>query len=99
MIGAIESTIFTNQQTATVASDKNAMQNRLDLQNSIASDSANDKNKEIQEIRPTEENQEVNEDAKQQQNGNDSKKNKKDTKDKNSEDNEKTPLRHLDIKV
>ena len=58
-VGPIGNTIHVNQQMATVASDKNAQLNRLDLQNVAAAAAANDKNKEIMEVRPTEETHEV----------------------------------------
>ncbi len=55
-LGPIGNAIYTNQQMATVASDKNAQQNRFDLQNVAAAAAANDKEEEVQEVRPTEEN-------------------------------------------
>ena len=61
-IGPIASTVFTNQLTPAVASEKNALQNRFELQNIAASESANAKTKEIEEVRPTEENHKVDED-------------------------------------
>ena len=58
-VGPIGNTIHVNQQMATVAADKNAHLNRFDLQNVAAAAAANDKTKEVLEVRPTEETHEV----------------------------------------
>ncbi len=99
MIGPVESAIFTNQQLASVASDKNAAQNRLDLQNSVAAEATNDKEKEVLEVRPTEENHKLNPDREHQRDEADSENPKDREKNKNDEDEDKAPLTHLDIKV
>ncbi len=54
-IGPIGAHIYVNQNMQVQASKQNEFQNRLDMQNAAASQSANDKGKEIREIRPTEE--------------------------------------------
>jgi len=61
-VGPLGSVIHTNQLTPVVASEKNAMQNRFELQNMAAANASNDKQKEIEEVRPTEENHMVDED-------------------------------------
>ena len=58
-VGPIGNTIHVNQQMATVASEKNAQLNRFELQNVAAAAIANDKTKEVLEVRPTEETHEV----------------------------------------
>lgn len=55
-IGPIGSAIYTNQQMATVASEKNAVLNRFELQTLAAATAAQAEKKEIEEVRPTEEN-------------------------------------------
>jgi hypothetical protein len=61
-VGPLGSVIHTNQLTPVVASEKSAVQNRFELQNMAAANASNDKQKEIEEIRPTEENHKVDED-------------------------------------
>ena len=58
-IGPIGNTIYVNQQMASVASEKNAILNRFELQALAAATAAQHEKKEIQEVRPTEENQGV----------------------------------------
>ena len=103
MIGPVESTIFTNQQMASVASDKNAALNRVDLQNQAAAEIANDKAKELLEVRPTEENHAVDEDREHQKQEAESETPKEKKELKKEEDDEQkssiAPLTHLDIKV
>jgi len=53
--GPIGNAIYVNQQTATVASEKNSLQNRVELQNMAAANASNAKAREIEELRPTEE--------------------------------------------
>ncbi len=53
--GPIGNAIYVNQQTATVASEKNSLQNRVELQNMAAANASNAKTREIEEVRPTEE--------------------------------------------
>lgn len=54
-IGPLGSVIHTNQNMAAVASKQNDFQNRVDMQNVIAGSLANEKGKEVREVRPTEE--------------------------------------------
>ncbi|AFV96383.1 MULTISPECIES: hypothetical protein [unclassified Sulfuricurvum] len=58
-IGPIGNTIYVNQQMASVASEKNAILNRFELQTLAAASASQETQKEIQEVRPTEENQGV----------------------------------------
>ena len=61
-VGAIGSTIFTNQMTPAVSSTPNAHNNRVDLQNVMAQSAVQERDEQVLEVRPTEENQEVDED-------------------------------------
>ncbi len=54
-LGPIGNAIHVNQLTAAVASEKNSLQNRVELQNMAAANASNAKTKEIEEVRPTEE--------------------------------------------
>ena len=55
-IGPIGNTIYVNQQMASVASEKNAILNRFELQTLAAAAAAQAERKEIEEVRATEEN-------------------------------------------
>lgn len=55
-IGPIGNTIYVNQQMASVASEKNALLNRFELQALAAASASQEVRKEIEEVRPTEEN-------------------------------------------
>lgn len=55
-VGPIGNAIYVNQQMATVASEKNAILNRFELQTVAAAAALQEKEKEIEEVRPTEEN-------------------------------------------
>ncbi|MEA1918783.1 MAG: hypothetical protein U9N52_03000 [Campylobacterota bacterium] len=99
-IGPIGSAIYTNQQIATVASEKNALQNRFELQNMAAADASNAKAKEIEEVRPTEENHKVDEDREHTKQEAESENPKdRESKKEDEEANESPPLHRLDIKV
>jgi uncharacterized membrane protein YqiK len=58
-LGPIGNTIYVNQQMASVASEKNAILNRFELQMVAAANATQEKQAEIEEVRPTEENQGV----------------------------------------
>ena len=95
-IGPIGSAIYVNQQMASVASEQTAAQNKFDLQNLAAAALANDKDKIVQEVRPTEATSETNEDAeRKKREEEENEKNKK----KKKEEKESPPLHQLDIKV
>ena len=95
-IGPIGSAIYVNQQMASVASEQTATQNKFDLQNLAAAAIANDKDKVVQEVRPTEATGETNEDAeRKKREEEENEKNKK----KKKEEKETPPLHQLDIKV
>ena len=100
-IGPVGNAIYVNQQMATVASEKNAQQNRFELQNLAAAAATNEKETEVQEVRPTEENHMVDpdrehtkEEAEQEM--------KREEHEKEGEEEEKKetpPIHRLDIKV
>lgn len=99
-VGPIGNTIYVNQQMASVASDKNALQNRFELQNLAASEAANSKQKEVEEVRPTEENHKVDEDREHTEQHAEEENTKEREKEKEDNDEEETPpLHQLDIKV
>jgi len=96
-IGPIVAATYTNQQMASAASEQNAVQNKFDLQNLAAAAIANEKDKNVQEVRPAEEMAETNEDAERKKREEEEReKNKKEAKDK---DDKLPPLHKLDIKV
>lgn len=97
-IGPLGSVIYVNQQTPLVASEKIAQHNRFDLQNMAAAEAANEKQREVEELRPTEENHEVDEDrehTKQEA----EQENPKERERKEQEEEQPQPHRLLDIKV
>lgn len=102
-VGAIGNAIFVNQQTATATSVQNAHNNRIEFQNMIAQTLANEKEKEVTEVRPTEENQEVDSDREheRQEADEETKRNPKREKDEDEEKEYKPehPIHKLDIKV
>jgi len=53
-IGPLGSTIYANQNMHLQAGKQTGLQNRLDMQNAMASAATNEKGKEVREIRPTE---------------------------------------------
>jgi S-formylglutathione hydrolase FrmB len=100
-IGPVANAIYTNQQMALVASEKNALHNRFELQNVAANTSANVKQKEVEELRPAEETHMIDPDREHAKKENDqelnrAKKEKKEEKEKEAQD---LPLHLLDIKV
>ena len=101
-IGPVESAIFTNQQMASVASEKTAQNSRVDMQNVIAGEIAKDKDKEIKEVRPTEQNHKVNEDKEHEKHHAQDEQESLDNQNKENlskDDEEKPQLHILDIKV
>lgn len=68
MLGPVENAIYVNQQTASVASDKTAANSRFDLQALANSNALDGKEKEVEELRPTEENLGINSDKDHEKN-------------------------------
>ena len=101
-IGPVGNAIYVNQQTASVSSIQNAHNNRVEFQNMVAQAAAQEKEKEVLEVRPTEENHEVDPDREHQKNMSDQEtdRNKKEKKSEEDEEQGKEfPLHRLDIKV
>ena len=99
-IGPIGNAIFVNQQTATASNVQNAHNNRVDFQNMVAQSLANEKEKELMEVRPTEENQQVDPDREHQRQDADEQTKRGEKKEKEEEQEEQEyPVHKLDIKV
>jgi hypothetical protein len=100
-VGPIGNAIFVNQQTVTASSVQNAHNNRVEFQNLVAQAAANEKEKEVIEVRPTEESHEVDPDREheRQQADEETKRNKPREEDEDEDAQEKHPLHKLDIKV
>jgi len=101
-IGPIGNAIFVNQQTAAASNVQNAHNNRVDFQNMVAQSLANEKEKEVMEVRPTEENQEVDPDREHQRQDADEetkRSQKRDSEDEKDDSEPEYPLHKLDIKV
>jgi Ran GTPase-activating protein (RanGAP) involved in mRNA processing and transport len=101
-IGPVGNAIYVNQQMASVASEKTALQNRFELQNVAANAMANDKQKEVEEVRPTEENHEVDPDREHQKHESDDEQKRNPKEDEEEEKQSENPddtIPHLDIKV
>lgn len=96
-IGPIVAATYTNQQMAAVASEQTSQQNKFDLQNLAAAAIANEKDKVVQEVRPTEETGQTNEDAERKKREEDE--NEKNKKKKDEKNEKMPPLHQLDIKV
>ncbi|DAB34065.1 MAG TPA: hypothetical protein CFH82_07155 [Sulfurospirillum sp. UBA12182] len=107
-IGPIGAHIYVNQNMQVQASKQTDFQNRLEMQNLQAAAVANEKNKEVTEVRPTEETYKIdpeNEHEKQKREEESGAKEEETTKDtkhkhlKESDEEEPPAIGHLDIKV
>ena len=101
-IGPVGNTIYVNQQTASVASVANSHNNRVEMQNMMAQAAAQEKEKEVLEVRPAEENHEVDPDREHQKNMSDQETDRNEKQKKLEDDEEQEdeiPLHRLDIKV
>lgn len=101
-VGPIGNAIFVNQQTAAVSNVQNAHNNRVDFQNMVAQTLANEKEKEVTEVRPTEENHQVDEDREHQRQDadeNTKRGQKRDSEDEEESEESEYPIHKLDIKV
>ena len=98
-VGAIGSTIFTNQMTPVVSSTANAHNNRVDFQNMVAQSTVNEKDEKVLEVRPAEENQEVDEDKDHTRDEADRESERSEKPEEDEEDSDLEPLHKLDIKV
>ena len=98
-IGPIGNAIFVNQQTATVASTQGNQNNRFDLQNVAAQAAANEKEKEVMEVRPAEESHEVDPDREHEREEADQETKRNPKKEPEEEEKPPSTIHKLDIKV
>jgi hypothetical protein len=99
-IGPVGNTIYVNQQMATVASEKNAILNRFELQALAAASAAQEKKEEIEEVRPTEENHGVDPDREHTKEQAEQEERRSPHEEKNDESEPPLkPLHILDVKV
>jgi len=99
-IGPIGNTIYVNQQMASVASEKNAILNRFELQTLAAATASQETQKEIQEVRPTEENHGVDSDREHtKEQAEQEERRSSDEEEKEEEIPPPKPIHILDIKV
>ena len=100
-VGPIGNAIYVNQQMASVASEKNAVQNRFELQNLAAATATNEKEEEVLEVRPAEENQKVDPDREhtKEEAEQETERRRKEREEEQEEEAPKPPLHLLDIKV
>ncbi len=107
-ISPLGSVIYTNQNTQAASVKQSDVQNRVDMQNIAAGATANEKGKEIREVRPTEETYKIDPEKEHQKQKNEEETGAKeeettrDTKHKHlkkSEDDDTPPTSILDITV
>ena len=100
-VGPVGNAIYVNQQMATVASEKNAQQNRFELQNLAAAAATNEKEAEVQEVRPAEENHMIDPDREhtKEEAEQEMKREKHEKEGEEEEKKETPPVHRLDIKV
>jgi hypothetical protein len=99
-LGPIGNTIYVNQQMATVASEKNAILNRFELQSLAAASASQEAREEIEEVRPTEENQGVDPDREHtKEQAEQDERRPQHEEQKEEEPTPPSPLHLLDIKV
>ena len=104
-IGPLGSTIYTNQNTTVAATKQAGVQSRAEMQNLMASAIANEKDKIIKELRPTEEAHKIDPEKEHQrqrseeESGAKEEETTKDTQNKHLKENEedKPTARRLDI--
>ena len=98
-IGPIGSVIFTNQMTPAVATNQNAYQNRVDVQNVAAQAAVQERDEKVLDVRPAEENQEVNEDKDHTRDEADRESERSEKPEEDEEDSGEELHHILDIKV
>jgi len=99
-IGPIGGAIYVNQQMASVASEKNAVLNRFELQTLAAATAAQAEKKEIEEVRPAEETQGVDPDREHtKEQAEQEERRSSHQEEPNDEPKAQKPLHLLDIKV
>lgn len=98
-LGPIGSAIYVNQQMASVASEKNAVLNRFELQTLAAAIAAQEAKKEIEEVRPTEENHAIDPDREHTKEQAEQEERRSEKEGEEAEEKPLKPLHLLDIKV
>jgi len=96
-IGAIGNAVYVNQQTVSISNIQSAHTHRIEFQNMIAQAAANEKDKKVLEVRPTEDNQEVDSDREHQKNEADQENARNEKKD--ADEIDEYEVHSLDIKV
>ena len=97
-LGPIGNVIYTNQQIPYVASLKTDHIQRIDFQNMMAGHLTNEKEKEVEEVRPAEENKEIDPDREHQRETADEETQNKNKKEQKKSET-KSSLHKLDIRV
>lgn len=98
-LDAVGSTIYVNQQMASVSSEHTARNNRLEMQNFTAAVALSSEEKEVKEVRPAEENHKIDEDREHERQEHDEEQKRSPKKTHEDEKEDETPIHHLDIKV
>ena len=100
-IGPIGSAIYVNQQMANVASERNAMLNRFELQALAAASASQEAKQEVEEVRPPEGNHGVDPDREHTKEQAEQEERRPHHKEENIEETRSPakPLHILDIKV
>lgn len=98
-LGPIGNTIYVNQQMASVASEKNAILNRFELQTLAAATAVQEAKKEIEEVRPTEENHAIDPDREHTKEQAEQEERRSEKEGEETEEKPLKPIHLLDIKV
>ena len=103
-VGPIGNMIYANQLMHLQASKQGEYQNRVDMQNMVAAALANEKEEDIQEVRPTEETYKIDPEKEHERKKNEEEareKEQNETAQMDDEEVDETPIQsgHLDIKA
>lgn len=103
-VGPIGNMIYANQLMHLQASKQSEYQNRVDMQNMAAAALANEKEEDIQEVRPTEETYKIDPEKEHERKKSEEEareKEQKETAEMDNEEEDETPIQsgHLDIKA
>lgn len=103
-VGPIGNMIYANQLMHLQASKQGEYQNRVDMQNMVAAALANEKEEDIQEVRPTEETYKIDPEKEHERKKNEEEareKEQNETAHMDDEEVDETPIQsgHLDIKA
>jgi hypothetical protein len=98
-LDAVGSVIYVNQQMASVASEHNARDGRVEMQNFTANAAAMAEEKKVKDLRPTEENKGLDADREHQRQESEEEQKRSKKRVLQSEDEDDEHRFHLDIKV